>query len=147
MDDAVITTVEDRATQKQYTVKSRHVVACDGAKSAVRRFLGVTSEGEETCRYFFNTWISRLKGLHIMIRRDNDDDSFQCGSQANNQRPRWDAPLGDGSAGLWVYYWLRSIGKSSAHLQFRCECRKFILCSFPLIRTWEARETSRRVLE
>ncbi|KAJ5570413.1 uncharacterized protein N7459_009843 [Penicillium hispanicum] len=45
----VITTVEDRVSQRQYTIKSRHVVACDGAKSAVRRHLGVACEGEDTC--------------------------------------------------------------------------------------------------
>ncbi|KAJ5763373.1 FAD binding domain-containing protein [Penicillium manginii] len=33
--------------KKEYKIKSRHVIACDGAKSAVRRYLGITSEGEE----------------------------------------------------------------------------------------------------
>ncbi|CAI7595600.1 unnamed protein product [Penicillium pancosmium] len=46
-DNEVITTVEDRAAQKEYRIKSRHVIACDGAKSAVRKHLGITSEGEE----------------------------------------------------------------------------------------------------
>lgn len=48
-DGFVLTTVEDRGARKEYKIRSRHVVACDGAKSAVRKFLGVTSEGEETC--------------------------------------------------------------------------------------------------
>lgn len=52
VDGFVVTTVEDRGAQKQYKIRSRHVVACDGAKSAVREFLGVTCEGEETCMYF-----------------------------------------------------------------------------------------------
>ncbi|KAJ5095219.1 hypothetical protein N7532_007510 [Penicillium argentinense] len=42
-------TIEDRASHTEYQVRSRHVIACDGAKSAVRKFLGITSEGEETC--------------------------------------------------------------------------------------------------
>ncbi|KAJ5665650.1 uncharacterized protein N7477_008098 [Penicillium maclennaniae] len=45
----VVTTVEDRGAQREYKIRSRHVVACDGAKSAVRKFLGVTCEGEEPC--------------------------------------------------------------------------------------------------
>ncbi|KAL4782591.1 FAD binding domain-containing protein [Aspergillus varians] len=44
----VLTTVEDRSSGREYVVKSTHVVACDGAKSAVRRFLGVESEGEDS---------------------------------------------------------------------------------------------------
>ncbi|KAJ5113522.1 hypothetical protein N7456_002056 [Penicillium angulare] len=48
-DGFVMTTIEDRATQTNYNVKSRHIVACDGAKSAVRKYLGIASEGEETC--------------------------------------------------------------------------------------------------
>ncbi|RHZ55176.1 uncharacterized protein CDV56_107902 [Aspergillus thermomutatus] len=47
-DDHVLTTIEDRSLRREYIVKSRHVVACDGAKSAVRRFLGVESEGEDS---------------------------------------------------------------------------------------------------
>ncbi|KAJ5683239.1 hypothetical protein N7462_006404 [Penicillium macrosclerotiorum] len=48
-DGYVITSIEDRAAKHEYKLKSRHVVACDGAKSAVRKYLGVESEGEETC--------------------------------------------------------------------------------------------------
>lgn len=48
--DEVITTVEDRVTRKEYRIKSRHVIACDGAKSAVRKHLGITSEGEEASK-------------------------------------------------------------------------------------------------
>ncbi|OJJ48746.1 hypothetical protein ASPZODRAFT_158388 [Penicilliopsis zonata CBS 506.65] len=44
----VVTTIEDRNTQQEYQVRSSHVVACDGAKSAVRRYLGVESEGEDS---------------------------------------------------------------------------------------------------
>ncbi|OJK02205.1 hypothetical protein ASPACDRAFT_1854192 [Aspergillus aculeatus ATCC 16872] len=46
--DSVIATIEDRAAQREYHVKCKHLVACDGAKSAVRRFLGVESEGEDS---------------------------------------------------------------------------------------------------
>lgn len=48
----VVATIEDRASGKEYKIKSRHLVACDGAKSAVRKSLGITSEGEETCKIF-----------------------------------------------------------------------------------------------
>ncbi|KAJ5304682.1 Branched-chain-amino-acid aminotransferase [Penicillium atrosanguineum] len=48
-DGFVVTTIKDRGAQKEYKIRSRHVVACDGAKSVVRKFLGVTCEGEETC--------------------------------------------------------------------------------------------------
>lgn len=51
VDDYVLTTVEDRSSGREYVVKSTHVVACDGAKSAVRRFLGVESEGEDSCKH------------------------------------------------------------------------------------------------
>ncbi|KAL5000872.1 FAD binding domain-containing protein [Aspergillus recurvatus] len=47
-DGYVLTTVLNRASGHEYIVKSSHVVACDGAKSAVRRFLGVESEGEDS---------------------------------------------------------------------------------------------------
>ncbi|WQF85230.1 Putative FAD-binding domain, FAD/NAD(P)-binding domain superfamily [Colletotrichum destructivum] len=43
----VFTTVEERATKKRYTVTSRHLVGCDGAKSQVRRCLGIETEGED----------------------------------------------------------------------------------------------------
>ncbi|KAF2664156.1 FAD binding domain-containing protein [Microthyrium microscopicum] len=44
----VMTTVEERKTGRQYQIQSRHVIACDGARSKVRAFLGIESEGEET---------------------------------------------------------------------------------------------------
>lgn len=47
----MVATIEDRASGTEYKIKSRHLVACDGAKSAVRTFLGITSEGEETCKF------------------------------------------------------------------------------------------------
>lgn len=42
--------VEDRKSKKQYKIRSQHVIACDGAKSQVRQFLGIESEGEESCQ-------------------------------------------------------------------------------------------------
>ncbi|OJJ33796.1 hypothetical protein ASPWEDRAFT_69580 [Aspergillus wentii DTO 134E9] len=47
-DEYVITTIEDRNTKQEYKIKSKHVVACDGAKSAVRRHLGIECEGEDS---------------------------------------------------------------------------------------------------
>ncbi|TQN67022.1 2,4-dichlorophenol 6-monooxygenase [Colletotrichum shisoi] len=43
----VLTTVEERVTKKRYTLTSRHLVGCDGAKSQVRRCLGIETEGED----------------------------------------------------------------------------------------------------
>ncbi|CAG8381778.1 unnamed protein product [Penicillium salamii] len=47
-DGHIITKIEDRTTKQTYKVKSRHVIACDGAKSSVRKFLGIESEGESS---------------------------------------------------------------------------------------------------
>ncbi|KAL3455059.1 FAD binding domain-containing protein [Aspergillus heterothallicus] len=48
IEDYVLTTIEDRSAGRKYVIKSQHVIACDGARSAVRRFLGVESEGEDS---------------------------------------------------------------------------------------------------
>ncbi|KAJ5390086.1 FAD binding domain-containing protein [Penicillium cataractarum] len=47
-DGHVITTIMNRDSKEPYKVRSKHVVACDGAKSAVRSFLGIESEGEDS---------------------------------------------------------------------------------------------------
>ncbi len=47
--DHVITTVEDRTTNKAYKIRSKYLIACDGAKSRVRSSLGVECEGEDGC--------------------------------------------------------------------------------------------------
>ncbi|GES65436.1 monooxygenase, FAD-binding [Aspergillus terreus] len=47
-DGHVITVIQDRDLNETYRVRSKHVVACDGAKSAVRKFLGIDSEGEDS---------------------------------------------------------------------------------------------------
>ena len=44
----VTTTVQERATGHEFQLRSRYVVACDGARSYVRTFLGVESEGEDS---------------------------------------------------------------------------------------------------
>lgn len=49
--DSVITTVEERATGHKYNIRSRFVVACDGHRSKVRDFLGIESEGEDSCKH------------------------------------------------------------------------------------------------
>ena len=40
--------VEERATSHKFKIRSRHVIACDGARSNVRNFLNVDSEGEDS---------------------------------------------------------------------------------------------------
>jgi len=47
--DQVTTLIEDRDAKKTYEVRSRHVIACDGAKSKVRETLKIDSKGESTC--------------------------------------------------------------------------------------------------
>jgi 2-polyprenyl-6-methoxyphenol hydroxylase-like FAD-dependent oxidoreductase len=49
--DEVISTVEERATKNRYQIRSRNVVGCDGARSAVRNHFGIESEGEQSCNY------------------------------------------------------------------------------------------------
>jgi 2-polyprenyl-6-methoxyphenol hydroxylase-like FAD-dependent oxidoreductase len=46
----VLTTVENGTTGSKYCIRSKHMVACDGARSHVRTFLGVESEGDEGCK-------------------------------------------------------------------------------------------------
>ncbi|KAK7432760.1 hypothetical protein QQZ08_000620 [Neonectria magnoliae] len=46
-----ITTVEERATRTRWNITSRHVIACDGAKSEVRKDLGIECEGEDGYEY------------------------------------------------------------------------------------------------
>lgn len=50
LEDQVITTVEERNSKTTYRIRSRHVIGCDGAKSQVRRSLGIESEGEDSCK-------------------------------------------------------------------------------------------------
>lgn len=47
----VLTTVEERATGHQTIIRSQYVVACDGARSAVRSHLNVESDGEDSCEF------------------------------------------------------------------------------------------------
>ncbi|KAG0647329.1 2,4-dichlorophenol hydroxylase [Hyphodiscus hymeniophilus] len=44
----VTTTIEDRQAEKEYKVRSKFVIGCDGAKSKVRKCLGVKCEGESS---------------------------------------------------------------------------------------------------
>ncbi|KAJ4349110.1 hypothetical protein N0V95_004891, partial [Ascochyta clinopodiicola] len=46
--DGVTTTVEERTTSQNFEIRSRFLVACDGARSKVRTHLGIESEGEDS---------------------------------------------------------------------------------------------------
>ena len=46
--EGVTTTVEERATGHQYQIRSRYLIACDGAKSRVRSFLRIECDGEDS---------------------------------------------------------------------------------------------------
>ncbi|OAL33029.1 hypothetical protein AYO22_00114 [Fonsecaea multimorphosa] len=46
--EGVVTTVEERATGYQFQIRSKYLVACDGARSKVRSFLGIESDGEDS---------------------------------------------------------------------------------------------------
>ncbi|KAL0936770.1 2,4-dichlorophenol 6-monooxygenase [Colletotrichum truncatum] len=45
--DKVVTLVEERATRQRWTILSNYVIGCDGAKSEVRKSLGIETEGED----------------------------------------------------------------------------------------------------
>lgn len=47
-DDHVLATVEERSTGRLHSIRSRHLVACDGRRSKVRELLGIASHGEES---------------------------------------------------------------------------------------------------
>lgn len=46
----VITTATVRHTNEQYQIRANYVLGCDGAKSQVRKWLGIESEGEDSCK-------------------------------------------------------------------------------------------------
>ena len=46
-ESGVACTVEDRTTGEMYQIKSKFLIACDGAKSRVRKSLGIESNGED----------------------------------------------------------------------------------------------------
>jgi len=48
--DSVTTTVEERATGRIYSIRSKFVIACDGARSKVRDYMGIESDGEDSCK-------------------------------------------------------------------------------------------------
>ncbi|KAH8668666.1 FAD binding domain-containing protein [Xylariales sp. PMI_506] len=45
--DGVTSIVEERSTNAQWHIKSQHVMACDGARSQVRKSLGIECEGDD----------------------------------------------------------------------------------------------------
>ena len=47
----VCTTIGDRVTGDEVNIKSRHIIACDGARSKVRACLGIETVGEDGCKY------------------------------------------------------------------------------------------------
>lgn len=53
--NTVLTEVEERVTGHCYQIRSKYVIACDGARSKVREFLGISSEGEDSCK-----WLMRV---------------------------------------------------------------------------------------
>ena len=54
--DEVFTKVEERATGRQYVIRSQRVIACDGGRSAVRNMLGIECEGEDSCKTHDAAW-------------------------------------------------------------------------------------------
>ncbi|KAL1887143.1 hypothetical protein Sste5346_010414 [Sporothrix stenoceras] len=45
--DSVTATVEERSTKARWEITSRYLLACDGARSQVRKDLGIESEGDD----------------------------------------------------------------------------------------------------
>ncbi|CAH0033221.1 unnamed protein product [Clonostachys rhizophaga] len=62
VDDHVISTVEERSTKAQWQVRSRHVLACDGAKSQVRADLAIESEDETMMTIHFKANLRSVVG-------------------------------------------------------------------------------------
>lgn len=69
----------NRDSKESYKVRSKHVVAYDGAKSAVRSFLGIESEGEDLVS-ISSLLDSNIPDINGLTRRNNDDPSHQRGS-------------------------------------------------------------------
>ncbi|OBR05282.1 FAD binding domain-containing protein [Colletotrichum higginsianum IMI 349063] len=69
----VFTTVEERATNKRYTVTSRHLVGCDGAKSQVRRCLGIETEGEDGCEFVAISQLVVVVSRLALVTDDSDE--------------------------------------------------------------------------
>lgn len=49
--DTVTTLLEEKDTGKLYKVRSKFVIACDGAKSKVREVIGTKTDGEDSCKH------------------------------------------------------------------------------------------------
>ena len=46
----VITSAIVRHTNERYQIRANYVLGCDGAKSQIRKWLGIESEGEDSCK-------------------------------------------------------------------------------------------------
>ncbi|OOQ82634.1 3-(3-hydroxy-phenyl)propionate hydroxylase [Penicillium brasilianum] len=66
-DGHVITTIINLDSKEATKVRSKHVVACDGAKSAVRSFLGIESEGEDSYETMMTIHINA--DLHPIVKK------------------------------------------------------------------------------
>lgn len=55
-----MTTVEERATGHLFQIRSRYLIACDGARSKVRSSLGIKSDGEDSCQHTQTVTRARL---------------------------------------------------------------------------------------
>lgn len=69
----MFTTVEERATKRRYTVTSRHLVGCDGAKSQVRRCLGIETEGEDGCEFVAISQLVVVVSRLALVTDDSDE--------------------------------------------------------------------------
>lgn len=56
----VTTVVEEPATSQLYKVRSKYLIACDGAKSKVREFMSIASDGEDSCKLHLIVLISPI---------------------------------------------------------------------------------------
>jgi 2-polyprenyl-6-methoxyphenol hydroxylase-like FAD-dependent oxidoreductase len=59
-DGLVHTTFEDRPSGELKTVSSNFVIACDGAKSKVRPYLGIECDGENACKLVLSAYVGQL---------------------------------------------------------------------------------------
>ncbi|KAJ9610537.1 hypothetical protein H2200_005314 [Cladophialophora chaetospira] len=67
--NGVTTTVEERATGHRFQIRSKYLIACDGASSKVRSFLGIESDGEDSYETMmtihFNADLRRIVGKRV----------------------------------------------------------------------------------
>lgn len=67
-DDHALAAVRERATGREYRVRAEYLVAADGARSGIRRQLGIELEGRLGLRHFVNVYFRADLGRWVDFR-------------------------------------------------------------------------------